>query len=89
MEEKIFFEDFVDWINERSYDELMQSKEYKELLEIQKRISGKMSAALGGDDTLLEKYKDLYEEMNTYCCYFLCRKVAGAVVKIIADIGLV
>lgn len=77
-----FFEDFVDWINERSYDEFVNSAEYKELLEIKKRISGKLLAALDGDDTLLEKYEDLHEEMNTYCCYFLCRKVAGAIIKI-------
>lgn len=86
--EKIFFEDFVDWINERSYDELMQSKEYKEILCINDKVGDKIIEALGGDDTLLEKYTDSYEEMNMYYRYFLCRKVAEAIIKIIAGISL-
>lgn len=78
-----FFETFVEWINRMSYDELINSPEYKNMLNLSKKVAGKITAGLGGDDTLIEKYNDLYEEMNTYCCYFLCRKVAGAVIKII------
>lgn len=78
-----FFETFVDWINEMSYEELINSAEYKGLLRLSNRIADEITTGLGGDETLAEKYKDLYEEMNTYCCYFLCRKVAGAIIKII------
>ncbi len=78
-----FFETFVEWINRMSYDELINSPEYKKLLDLNGRIGDKITAGLGGDDTLIEKYSDSYEEMNTYYCYFLCRKVAEAVIKII------
>ncbi len=78
-----FFEMFVEWINRMSYDEIINSPEYKNMINLRKRISGEITEGLGGDDTLVEKYDDLYEEMNTYYCYSLCRKVAEAVIKII------
>lgn len=86
---KIFFEDFVDWVNQRSYDELMQSKEYNETILRKDRLHDQIVEGLGGDEVLVEKYTDSYEEMHTYYCYFMCRKVAEMIIKIIAEIGAV
>lgn len=87
--EKFFFEEFVDWINERSYDELMESEEYKKIVQRNGRIGDKIIEALDGDENLVEKYSESYAEKNMYFYYFMCRKVSGAIVKIIADMGLI
>lgn len=84
-----FFEDFVDWINERSYDELTQTPEYKQLMRQNAKICGKIIERLGGDERLINAYNAIHADMNVRYYYFLCRKVAEAVVKIIANIGLV